>query len=105
MPTPPKFFDWYDLERIFKSVGQEAPEREREFLAWLRTNHLVVLNFWHVYLRSQEKLNFSPRSKLGHTAYQTVRGMRDELNRLVDMFPQSEIEKLLETLEEAAEPV
>lgn len=102
---PVKFFTWHSLERILTSVARNPPETEDEYLAWLRAIHLFSLSVFSVFRTSSNLLNFAPRSPLGDLAYKTFIEVAGIYQAAVGMFPQEELQELVEILEEVVVPL
>lgn len=104
-PNPVKFFNWFSLERILTAVARDPPETVDEYLAWLRTIHFMFLTINSVFRTSSNLLNFLPRSQLGETSYKTFLELRTIVDEVLANFPQEEVAKLRELLEETAVPI
>lgn len=102
MANEPKFFSWWDIERVTKSVSRENPESDFEVLAWLRTYHLLAINFGNVRQSIFRKFGIQPRSNLGATVYGTLKEIVNLYSQDLQLFPQSALEVAAETLREMA---
>lgn len=94
-----KFFTWFDVERILKTVSRDPVDTGPELLAFLRAHHTFAMGFSAVHNRGMRTIPYSGRSPLGVTVYRTLQEIIKSHGRVLAVFPQEDFGRAMELLE------